>query len=188
MKKLIFSLLAIALVAGHLAAQDITATPTNQTTPAASPIFGYLSYNAILTQLPEYAEAQQQFQQLRQKYDDEAQRAEDEFQRKFSEFLQGQKDFPRSIMQKRQTELQNLLLQSVAFRQQAQQLLADAQAELLRPARQRLDKAIADVAARLTLICVINTDNDAAPYLDPARSIDLTPHILNQLGIATPNP
>ena len=70
---------------------------------------GYIPYDKVLQQMPEYATAQQSYDQLREKYDAEAKRAEDEFQRKFSDFLQGQKDFPRSIMQKRQTELQELM-------------------------------------------------------------------------------
>lgn len=194
MKKLILSALAITLVAAHLAAQDTPAPlqAPQDVTPAVAPstaavILGYLSYNTVFQQLPEYAQAQEQFQQLKAKYDAESQRSEDEFQRKFSEFLQGQKDFPRSIMQKRQTELQQLMEQSIDFRQKAQQLLADAEAELKLPVRQRLDAAIAAVATRLGLIAVINTDSNAAPFLAPDATIDVTPYVLQELAI-TPNP
>ena len=178
--------LALLLAEGATMPLDAqNAAPPQGQTATAPAILGYIAYNAVVAQLPEYAQAQQQFQQLKAQYEAEAQRAEDEFQRKFSEFLQGQKDFPRSIMQKRQTELQQLMEQGVAFRQQVQELLVKAQGELEQPARQRLDAAIGAVAARLALVCVVNTDSNAAPYLAPGATIDITPLVMQELGIAT---
>jgi hypothetical protein len=77
--------------------------------------FGYLSYKQVMQQMPEYAKAQQDLDLLKQKYEQEALRGEEDFQRKFVEFLQGQKDFPQTIMQKRQAELQHLMDNGVNF-------------------------------------------------------------------------
>ena len=176
--------MALLLAAGcatHLAAQD--AVPQRQAEPAPV-ILGYMSYDAVVAQMPEYAQAQEQFELLKAKYEAEAQRAEEEFQRKFSEFLQGQKDFPRSIMQKRQTELQQLMEQSVDFRQKAQKLLTEAQADLEGPARKRLNEAIRTVATRMALVCVINTDANAAPFLAPGYTADITSLVMQELGIS----
>ena len=71
--------------------------------------FGYLSYQTVMKEMPEYIQSQHQLKELRAKYDAEAVRSEEEFQKKFVEFMQGQKDFPQSIMQKRQAELQMLM-------------------------------------------------------------------------------
>ena len=71
--------------------------------------FGYVSYDQILKEMPEYAKATQDLATLKAKYEAEAQKGEEEFQRKFVDFLQGQKDFPQAIMQKRQAELQSLM-------------------------------------------------------------------------------
>ena len=164
-----------------------TLTAAAQDQPAAEqprPVFGYISYATVFRQMPEYADAQQKFEQLRAQYDAEARRAEDEFQRKFSEFLQGQKDFPRSIMQKRQTELQELMDRSIDFRNKAQQLLADAQTELQRPVEQRLEQAIGAVAAAQGLLFVVNTDNHACPWVNPLAGTDLYEPVLRQLGLA----
>ena len=57
--------------------------------------FGYLSYQQVIKEMPEYAQAMQELQSLKAKYDEEAARGEAEFQKKFVDFLQGQKDFPR---------------------------------------------------------------------------------------------
>ena len=56
--------------------------------------FGYISYEQILKELPEYAQATQDLAALKATYEEEAQKGEEEFQRKFVDFLQGQKDFP----------------------------------------------------------------------------------------------
>ena len=94
--------------------------------------FGYLSYSTVKKQMPEYTQAQNNMAALRTKYEQEAQRGEDEFQKKFVEFLQGQKEFPTTILQKRQAELQNLMDNGLSFRNQAQGLLADAEKEARR--------------------------------------------------------
>ena len=91
--------------------------------------FGYLSYSTVKKQMPEYTQAQNNMAALRTKYEQEAQRGEDEFQKKFVEFLQGQKEFPTTILQKRQAELQNLMDNGLSFRNQAQGLLAEAEKE-----------------------------------------------------------
>ena len=93
--------------------------------------FGYLSYQQVLKEMPEYTQAMQELQTLKAKYDEEAARGETEFQRKFVDFLQGQKDFPQTIMQKRQAELQTLMDNGVAFRVQVQGLIAQAEKDLV---------------------------------------------------------
>ena len=41
---------------------------------------------------------------------------EDEFNRKYEDFLEGQRDFPQTILQKRQLELQQLMEKNIEFR------------------------------------------------------------------------
>ena len=54
--------------------------------------FGYISYEQVLKEMPEYAQATQDLAALKAKYEAEAQKGEEEFQQKFVDFLQGQKD------------------------------------------------------------------------------------------------
>lgn len=147
------------------------------------PQYGYLSYNAIFEKMPEYAEAKATFAQLKEKYEAEGKRAEEEFQRKFAEFLQGQKDFPKSIMQKRQAELQDLMDKSVEFRLESQRLLQQAEAELQAPIAAKLNAAIQAVAGVRGFIFVLNTDGNAVPFVHPQAGIDITDLVLQQLGI-----
>ena len=149
--------------------------------------FGYLSYDSALTAMPEYAAVQQSLADLRHKYETEMKRAEKEFNTKYEEFLEGRADFPPSILRKRQTELQELMDRNVAFRDQARQELKKAETEALVPLRTRLDAVIAEVAASYHLAFVLNTDQNACPYVSPAMGINVTETVIGRLKMGTLN-
>ncbi len=144
---------------------------------------GYLSYSQVMKQMPEYTQAQEKLQALKVQYDQEAKRGEEEFQRKFSEFLQGQKDFPQNIMLKRQAELQSLMDSGIQFRQEAEQLLSKAEAEMMAEVKGKLDVAIEAVGISGGYVCVLNTDGSQCPFLNPALSEDVTTAVLQSLGV-----
>ena len=152
------------------------------------PQFGYLSYNGVFQSMPEYKQAQDDFAALKAKYDAEATRAEEEFQRKFTEFLNGQKDFPHSIMLKRQAELQDLMDRSIAFRKESARLLAEAEARMQAPIAAQLNQAIYEVAAERGLIYVLNTDGNAVPFIHPQVGVDITEAVKMKLGITKAEP
>ena len=137
------------------------------------PLIGYVSYERALKVMPQYAIACQQRDSLRQAYDAELKRVEEEFNQKYEAFLEGRKDFPRTILLKRQTELQQLLERNVAFKEQSRTELQQAWEESLRPLRLQLDEAIATLARQHQLILVVNTDSNAAPFIEPAMAINL---------------
>ena len=164
--------------------QEVAPTATNNTVAAptpSTPLFGYLSYSEVYKQLPEYEQAQADFAALKAKYDAEATRSEQEFQRKFAEFLQGQKDFPPSILRKRQLELQDLMEQSISFREQSRKLLAEAEHQMQRTVCLRLDAAIKAVGARMKLLFILNTDGQALPYVQSEACVDVTQEVLKEL-------
>ncbi len=144
---------------------------------------GYLSYSHVMQQMPEYAQAQEKLNALKVQYDKEAKRGEEEFQRKFSEFLQGQKEFPQNIMLKRQAELQSLMDSGVKFRQEAEQLLSQAEADMMAEVKGKLDVAIEAVGISGGYACVLNTDGNQCPFLNPALSTDITVPVLQNLGV-----
>ena len=177
MKKLL-TLFCLTLTCLTLGAQT-----TEAQAPVQVPQFGYLSYNGVFQLMPEYAQARTDFAALKAKYDAEATRAEEEFQRKFAEFLNGQKDFPQSIMLKRQAELQDLMDRSIAFRKETPRLLAEAEKRMQEPIVATLNQAIYDVAAERGLIYVLNTDNNAVPFIHPQVGVDITQAVLDKLGV-----
>ena len=104
--------------------------------------FGYLSYNAVMQAMPEYAAMQNSMAELRQKYEAEQKRVEDDFNKKYEEFLDGQKSYPKTILQKRQSELQEMLDKNIAFKKESQRLLSQAEEEAMAPIRVRLAEVL----------------------------------------------
>lgn len=146
--------------------------------------FGYLSYDSILHEMPAYAQAMAELQTLKSKYEAEALRGEDEFQKKFVDFLQGQKDFPSTIMQKRQAELQTLMDNGVAFRIQVQNLLAQAEKDLVNNVRKELNRAILEVGVEYGYGYILNVDDNSCPYINPIVGVDVSLPVRQKLGLA----
>ena len=145
--------------------------------------FGYMSYKQILQEMPEYAQATKDLAVLKAKYEAEAQKGEEEFQRKFVDFLQGQKDFPQAIMQKRQAELQALMDNGVAFRMKSQELIASAEKDLMQEAYKRLNRALLEVGVEYGYGYILNTDDNNCPYINPVIGFDVTELVRQKLGL-----
>jgi len=143
--------------------------------------FGYLSYQEALEAITDYAIVQKDMANLRAQYDAEMKRVEDEFNRKYEDFLDGQREFPKTILRKRQTELQELMTKNIAFKQESLQQLDDTEQEKMAPLRERLTQAIAAIAAKQGLAFVINTDADACPYINPSMGIDISQQVKDAL-------
>ena len=161
---------------------SVSPQTTNGTQETPTIRFGFLSYDSALVSMPGYALAQQQVAVLRAAYEEELQRVENEFNRKYEDFLDGQRDFPRTILLKRQTELQELLQRNIQFKQQGLDELRKAEQEAMIPLRERLNQAIALVATQQQLALVINTDANACPFIDPAMGVDLNAAIQKMLS------
>lgn len=136
--------------------------------------FGFMSYDAVLRSMPDYATVEASMAQLQEKYAAEQKRVEDEFNKKYEEFLDGQRDFPQTILQKRQSELQELMNENIAFKKESQRLLAEAEKEALAPLQARLADALAKVGSQRGLAFILNTDQNATPWMNPAMGEDVT--------------
>ena len=125
--------------------------------------------------------AQADVDNLRRKYDSEMRRAEMEFNSKYEEFLEVQSTLVPTILRKRQTELQDLMEKNVEFRKDAERLLKQAETDALSPVRRRLNEAVAAVGKDQGYAFILNTDNDACPYVNPEMGEDATELIKAQL-------
>ena len=144
--------------------------------------FGYLSYQQALQAMPQYALVQKQMAELRHQYEAELQRVTNEFNRKYEEFLEGQREFPKTILQKRQTELQELMTRNVAFKEESLKQLADAEREALAPLKIRLAETVARIANERGLALVVNTDSESCPYINPAWGENLNELVIVSLA------
>lgn len=143
--------------------------------------FGYLSYSEALKAMPDYTVMQQNLDKLRTQYSDETKRAEEEFNAKYETFLEGMKDFAPAILEKRQSELQELLQKNLAFKEEAARLLKQAEAEMTAPLKTKLNSVLAKIAKDRKLAFIVNSDSDALPFVDPTCGEDITTFTINVL-------
>ena len=143
--------------------------------------FGYLSYETALKSMPDYAIVQQKLADLRQQFQDETLRVEDEFNRKYEEFLEGQREFPQSILQKRQMELQELLDKNLAFKENSRKELEKAEQDLMAPLKIRLIEVLGKMGRERGYAFIIDTDVKALPFINPAMGHDLNQQVQDAL-------
>lgn len=143
--------------------------------------FAYFSYDEVLKSMPDYIEAQNNINTLRQQYDNEMKRAENEFNNKYEEFLEGQRSFAPSILQKRQAELQELMEKNITFRQETERLLKQAEQEAYEPVRKRLNAIVQEIGRQRGYAFILNTDNNACPYVDSSMAENITTLIKDAL-------
>ena len=185
MKHLFLSLIAMTVL--PVAAQDVVTTgaeavPVAVSMPQAPALkFGYLSYNQAFEAMPDYAIAQQNMRELKVKYEAEMTRVEKEFNEKYEDFLEGQRDFPPSILRKRQMELQELMTKNVMFKEESRKLLEQAREDVYAPLHDKLAQVLTELAEANGLAFILNTDDHACPYLNPAMGIDLNEAVRQRL-------
>ena len=143
--------------------------------------FGFLSYEAALQSMPDYTLAQNKLAELKAQYQTEAKRVEDEFNRKYEEFLEGQREFPKSILQKRQSELQELMDKNIAFKQQGLAELVRAEQEAMAPLRIKLIEALGKIGRERGYAFIVDTDQKALPFINPAMGEDINQTVQDAL-------
>ena len=140
---------------------QITSQTTTQTTR-----YGYLSYKEALESMPQYATVQKQMENLRNQYQAETKRVEEEFNRKYEEFLEGQHEFPKTILQKRQTELQQLMEKNIEFKANSLKELDAAEKEAMAPLRLRLNDVLREIGLKKGYAFIYDTDTKALPFIN----------------------
>ena len=151
-------------------------------TAGAQTRFGYFSYEEVLKSMPDYVLAQRGINDLRLKYDAELKRAEDEFNSKYEEFLEVQKDLVPAILHKRQAELQEMMQKNINFKNESQRLLQQAETDAFAPVKAKLNTAIKKVGQAQGYAFVLNTDNNACPYVNPEMGENATKLIQEALS------
>ena len=135
--------------------------------------FGYLSYQEALESMPQYALVQKQMEELRGQYQAETLRVEEEFNRKYEEFLEGQREFPKTILQKRQTELQQLMEKNIEFKANSLKELDTAEKEAMAPLRLRLNDVLREIGMKKGFAFIYDADTKALPFLNTEVGEDI---------------
>lgn len=176
-------LVAFAFASLMATAQNTTTVAQQNVVAAQQPAalrFGYFSFEQVLHTMPSYAIAKHNMDELRAKYDEETKRVETEFNNKYEEFLDGQRSYAKTILEKRQAELREMMEKNVAFKAEAARLLKQAEADAYAPLKARINEAAKKIGKEKALAFVLNTDHDAAPYLSE-MGVDITAELKEML-------
>ena len=136
--------------------------------------YATFSYDSVMHVMPDYKAALATLADLRRQYDAEIKRTEDDFNAKYESFIEVYSGLDINIRNKRQNELQELMARGMAFKEETRRLLRNAEKDLLKPVRARIDAALTEVAQENGYDFVLNTDNNAIPYTNPEISEDIT--------------
>ena len=136
--------------------------------------YGYLSYEDVLSAMPEYVLAQRNLSELRGQYEAEQKRVEDEFQ-------DGRPVEP-ALLQKRQSELQDMLNRNVAFKRQSQELLKEAETKMMEGLKARISEALTAIGQQRGYAFILNTDKDSVPFVNTSMGEDVTGAVLQFLS------
>ena len=185
-KSLLLAFLMLSWQGLSAQTDTIAATPLQPATQVAQPqaiILGKVTSASIIPLMPQYQAMQNNMVSLREQYEAEAKKSESDFQRKFEEFMKGQKDFPQTILEKRQNELQAMLETNAAFRIKVQALLKEAETAMMADVKAELSEAISLAAQQKGVSVVFDLDGDGVPYLAPNLALDLNADVRIILGI-----
>ena len=148
---------------------------------AAQNKFGYFSYRAVLDSLPQFHEAIDGYNKLKQRCNEEIEHNELRLTRTYVSFLDGHRNFPEPILRKRQNELQQLIDNSVHFRDEVKKWLREAKDSLCAPCYDTITVALKRVCTELKLSYAIDTDKNVYKYVNPEMGEDITAYILKAI-------
>lgn len=141
--------------------------------------FGYFSYRTVLDSLPQYHAAMENYGKLKQRCLKEVDHNEQELTRFYVAFLDGHRDFPEPILRKRQKELQQMIDNSIMFRDQLKAWLRHAKDSLAASSYQLVDSALPRVCDELSLSYIIDIDKGGYKYINPIFGQDITQDVIS---------
>jgi len=149
---------------------------------AQTPKFGQVDVQAILTELPEFKQAQKELDELAAKWESQLSSMGEEMQKKYAEFQQQADSLPQEIAEVKYQELQQLQQRIQNFQQTAQQDIQTKQQQKLAPIVEKIKKTVKEIGAREGFTYIFQ-DADLFLYADEKAVIDVAPMLKAALGI-----
>lgn len=146
---------------------------------------GYISQEAILAQMPEMQQAQQQLQQEIQSERQELQTQQQQLQQQVQTYQERREMLTEESRQEREQELQQQQQQLQQTLEQRDQEIAQRERELMQPIFERFQSAVDAVAQQRDLDFVIR--DQALLYVNDTQMVDLTEAVASQLGVSLSN-
>ena len=150
--------------------------------------FGRVDLAAIVTNMPEFTEAQANLEAYGKDLQDQLEQIQVEFNTLYADYEKNAATMNDSVRQLKERELQELQQRFADFQQIAQQDMQKKEAEIMNPIYEKANDAVKKVASEGGYVAIFSTtaDQPAAAglaYFDPAALTDITAAVKAELGI-----
>ena len=153
---------------------------------SASLKIGYTNVDYILSKLPEAQQIESELKTHEEQLGAQLQAKMKEFEEKYKTFMETQESLTPVIRNDKQTELQTLQTNIQKFQQEAEKSLQQKQVELLKPAYEKIQNSIDQVAKENGFTHIFSNDAGGVPILLYATDEDdISNLVLANLGVTT---
>ncbi len=144
--------------------------------------FGHINSQEIITLMPEVATIEKTMDEVGKQYEGEIMKMQEEYNAKVKEFQAKQDSMPDGIKKVRVSEIQEIETRVNTFRQTAYQEIQKKQQDLFIPIRDKVTKAINEVAAEGKFTYIIDLGSQAIIYKSPTSN-DITAAVKKKLAL-----
>ena len=143
--------------------------------------FGYLNSNELLAMMPESQSMQEELQSYAKGLETQLTAMQAEYEKKVVEYQQNESTYTDIVKEDKIREIENIQQRVVEFQKNAQQSLAEKEAELFTPIREKAMKAIDNVAKEGNFTYIF--DSGSGGFLYAAESENIINLVKSKLGL-----
>ncbi len=143
--------------------------------------FAHVNSQELFQLMPEMDQVRTQMDNIVKENEDVMKSMYEEFQNKYQQYQQKRETWTPSVLESKEKELSEMQNRIQETQQSMQQQIQQIQQNLTAPVMQKLSEAINEAGKAGGYVYVF--DSQAALYVDPAQSTDLTPALRKTLGI-----
>ena len=167
-----------------LSALCLVAVATNAQSTSLK--IGYTNVDYILSKLPEAKQIETELKTHEEQLGAQLQAKMKEFEEKYKTFMETQETLTPVVRNDKQNELQTLQTNIQKFQQEAEKSLQQKQVELLKPAYEKIQNSIDQVAKENGFTHIFSNDAGGVPILLYAtEQDDISNLVLANLGVTT---
>lgn len=144
--------------------------------------FGHINSQEVITLMPEIANIEKTIDEVGKQYEGEIMKMQEEYNVKVKEFQAKQDSMPEGIKKVRVSEIQEIETRVNTFRQTAYQEIQKKQQDLFVPIRDKVTKAINEVAVEGKFTYILDLGTQAIIYKSPTSN-DITAAVKKKLGL-----
>ena len=159
------------------------------TSPVFAQKFGRVDLMAVLTNMPEYKEAQTNLEAYGKDLQNQLEQIMVEYNKLYTEYEKNAATLTDSVRQLKEREIMEIQQRYTDFQQIAQQDMQRKEMEVMNPIYEKANEAVKKVSMAGGYLAVFSTTGDqpggaGLAYFDPAALTDITADVKKELGIA----